>query len=248
MPDEPAGLRLVAGSHRREVVRQGQAVQPRRVGCAARALPGDGAIHPLLKHPAQRHEARANNLFSSQAVSDFPAAAFAFDLITTYPSAKVILNTRDPHAWYESASATVMVALRSPLIRVMSWLDPELLGRWIPMCRKLWRGYFGVDVGDEEHLTRRFMQHYEDVEMIVDKERLLIYRVGEGWGPLCTFLEKEMPDVPFPRVNESASFGVTLNRMLLGSLQRFLGRASVVVVPVVAAGLTAWFARGRMLW
>lgn len=38
----------------------------------------------------------------------------------------------------------------------------------------------------------------------VPKERLLEYEFGSGWAPLCSFLEKEVPDVPFPRVNESA--------------------------------------------
>ena len=30
--------------------------------------------------------------------------------------------------------------------------------------------------------------------------------VKEGWGPLCQFLGEEIPDVPFPRVNDTAEF------------------------------------------
>ena len=32
-----------------------------------------------------------------------------------------------------------------------------------------------------------------------------MYNVKEGWGPLCKFLEKEIPDVPFPHKNKQAS-------------------------------------------
>jgi hypothetical protein len=35
----------------------------------------------------------------------------------------------------------------------------------------------------------------------VPAERLLVYRVDDGWEPLCGFLGVEVPDEPFPRVN-----------------------------------------------
>lgn len=36
-------------------------------------------------------------------------------------------------------------------------------------------------------------------------DRLLEYKLGSGWEPLCKFLGKPVPDVPFPHVNESAT-------------------------------------------
>ena len=38
----------------------------------------------------------------------------------------------------------------------------------------------------------------------VPPDRLLVFNVKEGWAPLCEFLGKEEPAVPFPFVNESA--------------------------------------------
>jgi hypothetical protein len=46
-----------------------------------------------------------------------------------------------------------------------------------------------------------FAQHHERVRQVVPAERLLVYRVQEGWEPLCRFLRAEVPDEPFPRVN-----------------------------------------------
>jgi hypothetical protein len=36
--------------------------------------------------------------------------------------------------------------------------------------------------------------------------RLLTFDLGEGWQPLCDFLEVEAPDVAFPRTNSSKEF------------------------------------------
>jgi hypothetical protein len=37
-------------------------------------------------------------------------------------------------------------------------------------------------------------------------DRLLEFEAAQGWAPLCEFLEKEIPDEDFPRVNDTASF------------------------------------------
>lgn len=36
---------------------------------------------------------------------------------------------------------------------------------------------------------------------LVPSERLLEWEVGDGWEPLCKFLGKPVPDVPFPHAN-----------------------------------------------
>jgi hypothetical protein len=42
------------------------------------------------------------------------------------------------------------------------------------------------------------------VKRRVPQERLLVYEVKEGWGPLCEFLGVPVPDEPFPRLNDTA--------------------------------------------
>lgn len=36
---------------------------------------------------------------------------------------------------------------------------------------------------------------------LVPKERLLEWYIGDGWEPLCKFLDKPIPDVEFPHAN-----------------------------------------------
>ena len=41
------------------------------------------------------------------------------------------------------------------------------------------------------------------IKATVPKEKLLVYKLGSGWQPLCEFLGKDVPKVGFPRVNET---------------------------------------------
>jgi hypothetical protein len=56
---------------------------------------------------------------------------------------------------------------------------------------------------NEEHAKACFSEHYDNVRRVVPKEKLLEYRVGEGWQRLCEFLGSEIPEVQFPRTNDT---------------------------------------------
>ena len=42
-----------------------------------------------------------------------------------------------------------------------------------------------------------------EVKATIPPERLLIFNVNEGWNPLCEFLEKPIPNEPFPKENDA---------------------------------------------
>lgn len=42
---------------------------------------------------------------------------------------------------------------------------------------------------------------------LVPADQLLVFQVGEGWERLCQFLEKEVPDIPFPMENVGGNKG-----------------------------------------
>ena len=44
-------------------------------------------------------------------------------------------------------------------------------------------------------------------------ERLLVYDIKEGWGPLCEFLGVEIPDKPFPHLNDAEIFRGRIRRI-----------------------------------
>ena len=49
-----------------------------------------------------------------------------------------------------------------------------------------------------------FRAHNEAVIANIPPERLLVFRVQDGWQPLCDFLGVPVPDEPFPHVNDTA--------------------------------------------
>ena len=139
-----------------------------------------------------------------QAVCDFPACAFAPELIAAYPEAKVILTNRPVESWYTSCIGTIRKSMTSPLLYFMGFFDTEVMGKWTPMTRALFKAVFDNDF--ENNGRRVYTEHYDMVRRLVPKDRLLEYQIGEGWDRLCAFLEEDVPNVPYPNTNEAAAF------------------------------------------
>ncbi|KAJ7732175.1 P-loop containing nucleoside triphosphate hydrolase protein [Mycena metata] len=145
-----------------------------------------------------------------QAVTDAPHYLFARELIEAYPDAKVVLTIRDPDSWWRSASATIGVPI--PLLRrVGALIDPNET-TYETFVNLTWAALFGTENwrGDAELCKARFTAHYDYVRSLVPAERLLDFNVKEGWGPLCSFLGKEIPDEPFPRLFDTAAYGALM--------------------------------------
>ena len=149
-----------------------------------------------------------------KATVDWPGCSFYKEFMRKYPDAKVLLSVRDPDRWYESVSATIYN------IRRMSTASPftaavfAVAGVFVPRLKRgarmvenlIWEGAFDGRFEDRRHATEVFERHNAEVIESVPKDRLLVYEVKEGWGPLCEFLEVEAPDKPFPHLNDSANF------------------------------------------
>ena len=149
-----------------------------------------------------------------QATVDFPGCVFYKELMEAYPDARVILSVRDPEKWYESASQTIFAAPGRQLALTRRLLPGS---RRIPaMAHKIIeQRAFGGLIWDREHAISVYERHNEEVERSVPEEKLLVYEVKEGWEPLCRFLGKEVPDEPFPRVNDRVEFIGLMRRQAL---------------------------------
>ncbi|CAG8889157.1 unnamed protein product [Penicillium nalgiovense] len=79
-----------------------------------------------------------------QAVCDWPACAFAKELIEAYPNAKVILTTRDVDPWHASVMKTVYWRVSDPehkFVSNFSWAA----GMYYPMLNKFFETFFRGD-------------------------------------------------------------------------------------------------------
>lgn len=82
------------------------------------------------------------------------------------------------------------------------------------------RGTFASASSEPHHLIEAMNRHHRAVRRTIAPERLLVWDVGEGWEPLCEFLELPVPDVPLPHINDRKEF---LNRIIDGSLESLRG-------------------------
>ncbi|MFW6723639.1 sulfotransferase family protein [Streptomyces sp. MAR4 CNY-716] len=134
---------------------------------------------------------------------DWPGARFWREISGAFPEAKVVLTVRDPESWYASAASSIHAAAVAP--------PPEDADEGFLRLREMslevvWDGVFDGRFTDKEHALKVVAEHDAAVREGVDAGRLLVFRVSEGWEPLCGFLGVPVPDEPFPRSNERGRF------------------------------------------
>jgi len=150
------------------------------------------------------------------ATVDWPAARWWREIAAHFPDAKVLLSVRDPEAWYKSVTDTIYQPMKSPAPDGA----PELVRLQSEMARKaILSETFDNRFEDKAHTIEVFQKHNQAVRDAIDPARLLVFDVREGWGPLCRFLEAPIPDEPFPRLNDTATFQGMM-RMMRESTQK----------------------------
>ena len=160
------------------------------------------------------------------------------ELIAAYPDAKVIVSMRDPDAWYQSLLGSIKPLVTSPVVQSLSFADSFILGRWMPMAGALMNGVFDGKIFDDPEYTKsQYIALHEEVRQLVPKERLLEYRLGEGWGPMCDFLGKDVPKVPFPRINETGEFKIRVAIIKKQAFKRVAEKYLPYVGTAVAFGV-----------
>jgi hypothetical protein len=175
----------------------------------------------LWRAAAQGKQVDWERIFGGyRATVDWPACTFYGELMEEYPDAKVILTVRDPQRWYESAYNTIYTMTRaassSPVFYLASLVFPRAKG--VKRARRMieeivWERDLDGRFEDREYAIETFERHNEKVEQSVTPEKLLVYEVKEVWGPLCEFLGVEVPDKPFPQLNDSAVFRGRIRRI-----------------------------------
>ena len=154
-----------------------------------------------------------------------PINLFYPELMRIFPNAKIILNVRPVDDWMRSMRKAI-IEPRSYLERPpISWLfslfgisqakqslaevRSKMADKW-GFDYNLWSS---VEAGDEA--ARRYFEEWNaKVIETVPKERLLVYNVEDGWGPLLNFLnisEVQRKNLePFPSINDAETILVVV--------------------------------------
>lgn len=155
----------------------------------------------VLKNPDFMHdwidvaEGRPDwdKIFNGYAATvDNPGCNYWKDLAEYYPGAKVILTVRDATTWFNSTNETIHSA------DFAHYMQHSPFGE---MVQKIMWDRMENRMQDKEYMVDFFQRHSAEVVASIPAERLLVYQVSDGWGPLCNFLNLPVPEMAFPHLN-----------------------------------------------
>lgn len=135
-------------------------------------------------------------VYKYEALTDLTVAILHRELAKVFPNALFIYTHRARPAW-----------LRSCEKHFTAELIERRIAQGQPYLNALTTAVYGSRVFDTKKFSDAYVRHEADVLSLHDgKSNFLSYDLtsGEGWGPLCNFLNKPIPDHPFPTANRSA--------------------------------------------
>lgn len=150
------------------------------------------------------------------AAVDFPSGHFWEEIAANYPDAKIILTTRDPRRWHRSMCETLFSGMGTGDSRGSF---PESLAGISGMMELVGPATFGVTedgLPSEEAAVEIYQQHVDHVRATAPPDRLLVHEAADGWAPLCGFLGVDVPDEPYPHLNDAEAIRDVFARMREG--------------------------------
>lgn len=161
-----------------------------------------------------------------QASVDFPAYPWYKEHMKRYPDAKVILTVRPFDKWHSSVFSTIWQAGPQTLPQKLAMLSKLLFNprlRSVIKCVKLakemiFKVHFQGKFEDKAEAEKIFNKHIADVKAYVPADKLLVYDVSDGWGPLCRFLNVPEPNEALPHLNKKENFKEMLGHLMKGEM------------------------------
>ena len=201
--------------------------------------------HTPIKNDLDQHyvmQALQRTLDGYAACADMPPILFTGELAQLYPNAKIICTIRDPQKWWESMAPVVASTdnkeRRNQLIfgYILALLPG--LRHWNSFVNAFRYGRFGELYYQSGHTSPhpgQYQEHIDYLERVVPKARLHYFRVSEGWEPLCKILGCEVPNVPFPHVNDSEATDKIIKKQLLRGMTAWVVLTGSITLGVAIA-------------
>jgi len=212
----------------------------------------------------------ANKLLEGYSAGlDFTMFNWYKQLMEIYPDAKVLLTVRDPERGFASMSVLhtiIGTLIQQPYAGVMTAMG---LGHSTKFSREVLMapnapGILGrlnrAMLAGKEEAIEVFNSHVAELKAHVPSDRLLVFDVRDGWAPLCEFLNRPVPDIPFPNVNDTAMMKLSFNiirvvcwlvvLLVPVALAFFVPRCETLAGSILVAGLLLGIvpASGQFLW
>lgn len=137
---------------------------------------------------------------------DMPTQTRYQELDKKYPGSKFILTIRDEKPWLNSCKKWIETRNWDERNENHSKAKTKELGEGaINQVLLTRREEFGIDNFNEKIFKKVYKEHHKKIkEYFKDRPQdLLIINIcnSEGWEKLCPFLNKPIPNQPFPKAN-----------------------------------------------
>lgn len=144
-----------------------------------------------------------NAVFSKyRAATDWPACHYWRELAAFWPASKIILTERPEEEWWNSFCNTVKLGmdlrnyLPDPYARAVHVMAHEMIAEHA----------FHAPLHNRQAALAAFRRQSAEVRATIPPDRLLVFEIADGWGPLCRFLGVHEPAEPFPHNNSILSY------------------------------------------
>eukprot|EP01084_Bolivina_argentea_P143572 252066_1 len=185
----------------------------------------------------------------AQAAVDWPTFFYWEEIAEYYPNCKLILTVRDKERWYSSCIMALNLYFYNPLWRFLVWFRLIEVMHFIAteLVPKSVEEFGGMNkfYNDKQHVFNHIDQRIK--YMTTDKRyknRVLIFKVKDGWAELCKFLNVDIPNIPFPRSNDGAALARNTSRFVWQNIKRILLNHTflvLVLIFIAIVGFNAMF-------
>jgi len=153
------------------------------------------------------------------AVADFPAAYFYTRLLKVFPEAIVILTQRSSESWQKSMQSSLLKAYENRtqqpyrlMLFTFDWRFHRGLDKLYDILDCSWMTAVTGNLYKAEEFCHNWAA---GVRNAVAQDHLLVLQAGDGWEELCSFLQKPIPETPYPRLNNVDQFQQGYHRFRL---------------------------------
>lgn len=101
---------------------------------------------------------------------------------------------RSAESWWRSFEATI-------LKHILDYNDPNGFAQLL-IADQVFEGR----PDDRNHALKIYNRNIDEVLATVTPERLLVHNLGDGWAPLCKWLEVPVPEAQYPYGNTTQDF------------------------------------------
>ena len=90
-------------------------------------------------------------------------------------------------------------------------------------------------MSDKAKAISRYNAYVDEVEAGVPADKLLVFKVDQGWAPVCAFLGVPQPQSEFPNLNDRTQVKKAIHGVINGMYITLAGYAAVAALLLYGA-------------